>query len=1005
MRRATALLAAALATAGCEEEGRLHSHALKLDLSACLRLPEGAAEGRRSCGDRLDDLGDELTLCVALRGSKGEVLFPLRMALPSGEVTPAGDAPPLPLAGAEDQLTVRVYYLRPGRECDPEAFDVETTCSAETGCLMATKATPFQVRATGEEQVIGWGAEGLPCSFDCGDPAFCGAGDGETAVEVCDGADNDCDGEVDEGVLNACGECGPDPEEVCNGEDDDCDGQTDEEPADTGEPCDVGEGACRASGHLACEGGRPVCDAVPGTPEDEACDGADNDCDGETDEGLEDPDGGALGEPCIVGVGACERVGVSVCTEDGSGVRCNTTPGEPAERDRCGNDADDDCDGQVDEWEGGEEESRECVVGVGECQRQGLWQCNESTGEHSECSAQPGVPRDEVCGNGLDEDCDGVVDQGCACDPTVEDPERPGETVPETQPCYTGEPGTLDVGACRAGTQTCLADGTWAAPCVGEVVAGAESCNGVDDDCDRDTDEGLAPPPADHQDGVCAGTQRVCQGEAGWAEPDYTAVEHFEAVEVTCDGLDNDCDGRVDQDLGEGPRAAMQAGVCRGARQVCGGVEGWVEPDYASVAGYEAPETSCDGLDNDCDDWKDNGLEPPLAELRHGVCAGTVKVCQHEAGWAEPDYAALDHHEAVEVTCDGRDNDCDGSTDEAEGGEPLTRECYTGEEGTLGEGVCAAGTQECASEVAGETVWADECVGEVLPTDEENDPEDHDCDGYLFNGFALAYFDPQAAPGPVVVEREPALSLVEGSFTIEAWVWFMGFSGARADVLVSHRTRALGVFGYLLGATGKVRHDGYRQPMRPVFSVNDWDPRTEVVGATTLQRYHFYHLAVTFSPGAGQRGLHKVALFLDGHLDGLSETFEWDVPDFGVPVAETLLAGDGVGDADVDSYSLPGFLADVRISSGIRYPLEDCDGGEVPGADCFEPEGCLGGGGDPRRLIAHWPISEGDGHIVRDTSGHGLHGRFADAGGGHWWSALPGDEDEPPLHCSERLGR
>lgn len=46
--------------------------------------------------------------------------------------------------------------------------------------------------------------------------------------ELCNGEDDDCDGVVDDGVLNACGSCGPVPTESCNGEDDDCDGAVDE---------------------------------------------------------------------------------------------------------------------------------------------------------------------------------------------------------------------------------------------------------------------------------------------------------------------------------------------------------------------------------------------------------------------------------------------------------------------------------------------------------------------------------------------------------------------------------------------------------------------------------------------------------------------------------------------------------------------------------------------------------------------------------------------------------
>ncbi len=64
--------------------------------------------------------------------------------------------------------------------------------------------------------------------------------DAQCPQETCDNADNDCDGRVDEGTLNACNACGPvEVAEVCDGVDQDCDGSTDESA-----PCAVFE-ACR----------------------------------------------------------------------------------------------------------------------------------------------------------------------------------------------------------------------------------------------------------------------------------------------------------------------------------------------------------------------------------------------------------------------------------------------------------------------------------------------------------------------------------------------------------------------------------------------------------------------------------------------------------------------------------------------------------------------------------------------------------------------------------------
>lgn len=96
----------------------------------------------------------------------------------------------------------------------------------------------------------------------------------------------------------------------------------------------------------------------------------------------------------------------------------------------------------------------------------------------------------EACGNGLDDDRNGRIDDGCGCDPGA------------TQRCYPGDPAAAGVGPCVWGSQRCEGDvefPSWST-CEGAVGPVPETCNDVDDDCDGAVDDGLdcrppAPPP------------------------------------------------------------------------------------------------------------------------------------------------------------------------------------------------------------------------------------------------------------------------------------------------------------------------------------------------------------------------------------------------------------------------------------------------------------------------------------------------------------------------------
>jgi len=168
---------------------------------------------------------------------------------------------------------------------------------------------------------------------------------------LCDGTDNDCDGQTDEdygapvicqGVCQGAGRCvrgqelclrEPEGDDAdCNGLDDDCDGEIDERYVSE-ETCGLGE--CLRSEE--CVDGRESCTPAEAQVDEEvACDGRDEDCDGETDGPYD------VGVPCSTGVGACLRHGVKVCTADGTGTECGVEPGDP--RPETCNGEDDDCD-------------------------------------------------------------------------------------------------------------------------------------------------------------------------------------------------------------------------------------------------------------------------------------------------------------------------------------------------------------------------------------------------------------------------------------------------------------------------------------------------------------------------------------------------------------------------------------------------------------------------------------------------------------------------------------
>ncbi len=199
-----------------------------------------------------------------------------------------------------------------------------------------------------------------------------------------------------------------------------------------------------------------------------------------------------------------------------------------------------------------------------------------------------------------------------------------------------------------------------------DALDGGEADSGQDASADSPNPNvcpyGLSPLFFCLKWGVCqSAVQLKCVGNSPVC--DYSGVPGFEEIEVSCDGLDNDCNGLTDDDL-LAPPLPKKPGLCKQLAVVCQGTSGWGSQDPAALPGYQTQESACDGQDNDCDGQTDE-MAPAPATLQAGVCAGATQLCLGSQGWQEPEYALfLNFTTDIDSQCDGLDNDCDGKTDE-----------------------------------------------------------------------------------------------------------------------------------------------------------------------------------------------------------------------------------------------------------------------------------------------------------------------------------------------------
>jgi len=279
--------------------------------------------------------------------------------------------------------------------------------------------------------------------------------------------------------------------------------------------------------------------------------------------------------------------------------------------------------------------------------------------------------RPDPC-DGVDQDCDGDVDDGqrLSMRPDVDRDGHGDQSQPAVLQCI-GTPGWSDLADdCDDRART--------------VFFGAlELCNRVDDNCDGHVDEGLRDDHYADADGdgygarllpdSCEGVDRLVR-RGGDCNDNNAAVRP--GVADPCDGVDQDCDGATDEDspdtrYRDGDGDGFGVGL---AVPACAPFTGFAsaDGDCADDDPLRSPGLAelCDNIDNNCQRGVDEIVRGPRFRDADadgvGALAPTPDICIQEAGYVGnggdcDDTDPTTYPGAFEV-CDGLDNDCDSST-------------------------------------------------------------------------------------------------------------------------------------------------------------------------------------------------------------------------------------------------------------------------------------------------------------------------------------------------------
>ena len=488
-----------------------------------------------------------------------------------------------------------------------------------------------------------------------------------TSTEICDNADNNCNGIVDDGVSAATYFIDADGDGY---------GST-----------DLTIDACTAPlGYVANADDCDDTNALVNPSAVEACDNADNNCNGQIDEGVSsttyfiDADGDGFGSRDLT-LDACEIPDGYVANADD----CDDTNAlvNPSAVEACDN-ADNNCNGQIDEGvssttyfidaDGDGFGSRDLTLDA--CEIPDGYAANADDCDDTNALVNPSAS--EACDN-ADNNCDGQVDEGVSSTTYFIDADGDG---------FGSRDITLD--ACEvpngyaANADDCDDTNALINPNSNEV------CDNVDNNCNGLIDDGVFSIVYyldSDGDGFGSNSETIeaCEAPNGYVnnntDCDDTNPQINPDSDEACDNLDNNCDGDVDEGVNTSTYYLDEDGDGFGnltlSIESCDPPEGYVlnsdDCNDGDSTVFPGNTELCDGIDNNCSGAIDDNVSietyyEDLDNDGYGNDEVSMEACVQPAGFVllsgdcndnDPNF----HPEVIDI-CDGYDNDCDGVFDE-----------------------------------------------------------------------------------------------------------------------------------------------------------------------------------------------------------------------------------------------------------------------------------------------------------------------------------------------------